>query len=56
MASRPPKEVDIEEVKHLLAFDFQLDEIAAIVDVSRSTLYRRMKGSGIEEYSDISDS
>ena len=55
MAGRPPKEVDIEEVKHLLAFDFQLDEIAAIVDVSRSTLYRCMKDSGIEKYSDISD-
>ena len=54
IAGRPPKEVDIE-VKHLLTFDFQLDEIAAIVDVSRSTLYRRMKDSGIEKYSDISD-
>ena len=55
MAGRPSKEVDMEEVKHLLVYDFQLDEIAAIVDVSRSTLYRRMTDSGIEKYSDISD-
>ena len=45
----------MEEVKHLLAFDFHLDDIAATLDVSRSTLYRRLKVSGIEMYSDISD-
>ena len=39
----------------LLAFDFHLDEIAATLDVSRSILYRRLKVSGIEKYSDISD-
>ena len=55
MAGRPPKEIDMEDVKYLLAFDFQLDEIAARLDVSRSTLYRHMKDSGIEKYSDISD-
>ena len=55
MASRPHKEVDMDEVKHLLAFDFHLDEIAATLDVRRSTLYRRLKVSGIEKYSDISD-
>ena len=55
MAGRPPKEVDMDEVKHLLAFDFHLDEIAATLDVSSSTLYRRLKVYGIEKYSDISD-
>ena len=55
MAGQPPKELDMDEVKHLLAFDFHLDEIAATLDVSRSTLYRRLKVSGIEMYSDISD-
>ena len=50
-----PKEVDIDEIKQLLAFDFHLDEIAAMLDVSRSTLYRRLKNSGIEKYIDISD-
>ena len=55
MASRPHKEVDMDEGKHLLAFDFHLDAIAATLDVSRSILYRRLKVSGIEKYSDISD-
>ena len=55
MAGQPPKELDMDEVKHLLAFDFHLDEIAATLDVSRSTLYRWLKVSGIEMYSDISD-
>ena len=55
MAGRPPIEVDMEQVKHLLALDFQLDEIATIMEISRSTLFRRMKDSGIEKYSDISD-
>ena len=34
MASRPHKEVDMDEGKHLLAFDFHLDEIAATLDVT----------------------
>ena len=55
MAGRPPKKVDMDEVKHMLAFDFHLDEIADTLDVSSSTLYRRLKVYGIEKYSDISD-
>ena len=55
MAGRPPKKVDMDEVKHKLAFDFHLDKIAATLDVSSSTLYRRLKVYGIEKYSDISD-
>ena len=45
----------MDEVKHMLAFDFHLDKIAATLDVSSSTLYRRLKVYGIEKYSDISD-
>ena len=37
MAGRPQKYVDMDEIKHMLAFDCHLDEIAAILDVSRST-------------------
>ena len=55
MAGRPAKEVDLEEVKYLLAFDFKLEDIAAILDISRLTLYRHMKNAQIEKYSDISD-
>ena len=55
MAGRPAKEVDLEEVKYLLAFDFKLEDIAALLDVSRSTLYRHMKNAQIEKYTDISD-
>ena len=39
MAGRPVLELDLEEVKYLLAFDFNLEDIAALLDVSRSTLY-----------------
>ena len=38
MACQPPKEVDMEKVKYLPALDFQLDEIVATLDISRSTL------------------
>ena len=55
MAGRPVLELDLEEVKYLLAFDFNLEDIAALLDVSRSTLYRHMKIAGIEKYTDISD-
>ena len=55
MAGRPAKELDLEEVKYLLAFDFKLEDIAALLDVSRSTLYRHMKNAQIEKYTDISD-
>ena len=55
MAGRPPKEINMDEVKRLLAFKFHLDEIAAVLDINRSTLYRRLKDSGIEKYSNISD-
>ena len=37
MAGHPKKYVDMDEVKHMLAFDCHLGEIAAILDVSRST-------------------
>ena len=40
MAGHPVLELDLEEVKYLLAFDFNLEDIAALLDVSRSTLYR----------------
>ena len=55
MAGQPLKEIDMAEVKRLLAFKFHLDEIAAVLDINRSTLYMRLKDSGIEKYSDISD-
>ena len=56
MAGRPALELDLEEVKYLLAFDFNLEDIAALLDVSRSTLYRHMKIAQIEKYTDISNS
>ena len=55
MAGRPPKEIDLAEVKYLLAFDFNLEDIASLLDVSRSTLYRHMKNAQIEKYTVISD-
>ena len=55
MAGRPALELDLEEVKYLLAFDFKLKDIAALLDASRSTLYRHMKIAQIEKYTDISD-
>jgi len=53
MAGCPAIQLDLE-VKYLLAFDFNLEDIAAQLDVSRSTLYRHMKIAGIEKYTEIS--
>ena len=39
MAGRPTKELHLEEVKYLLAFDYNLEDIANLLNVSRSTLY-----------------
>ena len=55
MAGRPTKELHLEEVKHLLAFDYNLEDIANLLNVSRSTLYRHMKDAQLEKYTDISD-
>ena len=49
-------QLDFKEVKYLLAFDFNLEDIAALLDVNRSTLYRHMKIAQIEKYTDISNS
>ena len=55
MAGCPAKEIELEEVKYLLAFDFKLEDIASLLDVSRSTLYRHMKEAGIDKYTSIID-
>ena len=55
MAGRPTKEFHLEEVKYLLAFDYNLEDIANLLNVSRSTLYRHMKDAQLEKYTDISD-
>ena len=43
MADRPAKDLNLDDVKYLLAFDYKLEDIATLLDVSRSTLYRHMK-------------
>ena len=35
----PAIQLDLEEVKYLLAFNFNLEDIAALLDVSRLTLF-----------------
>ena len=55
MAGWPDLELDLDEVKYLLASDLKLEEITALLDISRSTLYRHTKIAQIEKYVDISD-
>lgn len=55
---RPRIAVDIEEVEFLRSLRFRWNQVASILGVSRSTLYRRMREEGIREdlqFSDISD-
>jgi CRP-like cAMP-binding protein len=44
MAGRPAQDVNLDEIRYLLAFNFKIEDIADILGVSRSTLYRHMKG------------
>lgn len=55
MAGRPAQDVNLDEIRYLLAFNFKIEDIADILGVSRSTLYRHMKEAKIEKYADITD-
>ena len=55
---RPIIQVDIEDVEYLRGFRFSWSHIATILEVSRSTLYRRLEEEGIAtelRYSNITD-
>ena len=56
-AGRPQLHVNIEQVELLRSSDYKWEEIAQIVGVSRTTLWRKLHKLGIpiEEYSDIDD-
>jgi hypothetical protein len=56
---RPRISVDIEDIEFLSQLRFSYTEIARILQISRSTLYRRLENEGISrfsKYSDITDS
>ena len=56
---RPKATIDIEEVEYLRSLNFSNTNIAEMIGVSRSTLYRRMESEGIDirkKYTTISDS
>ena len=56
-AGRPTLSVDLFEVEYLRSLQFTWEDIANLLGVSRSTIYRRVKECGlpIQGYSDISD-
>ena len=56
-AGRPRLDVDLDDVEFLCSLRLSLTRVAAIIGISRSTLYRRMieEGRMIGGYSSISD-
>ena len=54
----PSVEVDIDEVEYLRSLRFSWTKIAGILEISRSTLYRRLESEGIHQdlsFSSITD-
>ena len=59
LPGRPKLEVPIEEIEYLRELQFSWTKIASILEISRSTLYRRLAQEGIDlacTFSNISDS
>lgn len=52
-AGRPTLEVSMDEVRQLRILGFSWTKIAELLNISRRTLYRRVAGSGIMGYTDI---
>ena len=55
---RPIISVDVEDIEYLRGLRFSWTKIAKILEISRSTLYRRLEQEGISQstvYTDISD-
>ena len=55
---RPSVEVDIDEIEYLRSLRFSWTKIAGILEISRSTLYRRLESKGIHQdlsFSSITD-
>ena len=56
---RPPKELNMDDVKYLLSLGISRSKVAAVLGVSRQTLYNKVKCSSnpevFDRYSDISD-
>ena len=44
---RPKKEAEIEWIMELRALNYTWTKIASMLDISRATLYRRLKDAGI---------
>lgn len=55
MAGRPKVNVDIEDIEFLRGLRFSYTNIATILGISRSTLYRKLDEEGISRYSKYSD-
>ena len=47
MGEHPTIELDLDNVKYLLALEYKLEDIATILNVSSSTLHRHMKNAHI---------
>ena len=55
---RPKVEIDMDEVEYYRSLKFSWTKIARLLEVSRSTLYRRLDDEGVSRdttFSDISD-
>ena len=52
---RPIIEVNMDKVKELRMVGFTWTKIAGLLNISRQTLYRRLDGSGLMGYTDVSD-
>jgi len=59
VTGRPRIEVDVEDIEFLQGLRFSWTNVAKVLGISRSTLYRRLEEEGISRetrYSDMSDS
>lgn len=52
---RPSIEIDMDKVKELRGLGFKFVDIAKMLNISRSTLYRSLGNSDLMGYTDISD-